>query len=219
MASVGTGVHGRRKMIFFTDSRGSYTNELIKEEFGITRDVEVLIYKGAGLGTLIKNAYYYASSRPHDMIFIVGGICNVIRKEELTKKLYFDWDDPITLANHIIDVMEKEELKFKKKAPATNMVFCNLIGADLSKVLKKREVEEEQKILNEAIYIINDDVFQKNIVKELFAPDLASPIHRQINGKNMSFLHHLDSDGIHLSLDMKRKWARKMFKTTKKYLI
>ena len=205
-------------MIFFTDSRGSYINELIKEEFGVTRDVEVLIYKSAGIGTLIKNAYYYSKSRPHDMVFIAGGICNITRKDPVSKKITFEWDNPVRLSKHIIDILEREEDTFYENAPASKMVYCNMVGADLSKVLK-REVNEEQQILNEAIYIINEDIFQKNIVKNLYAPDLASPVHRKINGNNMSFLYHLDNDVIHLSLDMKRRWARKMFKTSQKYLI
>ena len=36
-------------------------------------------YNGAGMGSLTKNAYYYAESRPHDMLLIAGGICNITR--------------------------------------------------------------------------------------------------------------------------------------------
>ena len=218
MASVGTERFGRRKMVFFTDSRGYYINELIKEEYGDNKGVEILFYEGAGIGTLVKNAYYYAESRPHDMIFIAGGICNITRKDPVSKKLFFDWNNSIDLAKHIIDIMDEEEDVFNKKAPATKMVFCNLLGADLSRALKQ-DAEVQQIILNEAIYLINEDIFQKNIVKKLFAPDLASPVHRQINGKNTTFLKHLSSDGIHLTRELKKKWARKMYSTSSKYLI
>ena len=217
MASAESSYFGRRKTIFFTDSRGYYINELIHKEFGESNGVEVLHYKGAGLGTLTKNAYYYADSRPFDMLFLAGGICNITRKDMVTKEIFFEWDDPVELASHIIDIIENEEEIFRKKAPGSKLVFCNFVGADLTKVLK-RNAEAEQCILNEAIYIINEDIFQKNIVKEVYAPDLASPVHRQINGKNMTFLDHLGSDGIHLGLDLKKKWAKKMFKTSQKYL-
>ena len=182
MASAESSHFGRRKTIFFTDSRGLFINELIQQEFGGCNGVEVLHYKGAGLGTLTKNAYYYADSRPFDMLFIAGGICNITRKDMVSKEIFFEWDDSVELASHIIDTMEKEEKIFMGKAPGSKLVFCNFVGADLSKVLK-RNAESEQWILNEAIYIINEDIFQKNIVKEVYAPDLASPVHRQLNGK------------------------------------
>ena len=217
MARHGTERFGRRKVIFFTDSRGFYMNELIKEEFGSNSRVEILHYNGAGMGNLNKNAYYYATSRPHDMLLIAGGICNITRKDKVTKEIHFDWKDSVKLASHVIEIMEEEEEIFREKAPASKMAFCNLIGADLSKVLKK-DAHVEQEILNEAIYMINEDIFQKNIVKKLFAPDLASPVHRQINGINMTFLDHLGNDGIHLGAELKKKWAKKMFKTSQKYL-
>ena len=217
MASSVTSSFGRRKLIFFTDSRGLFLNELIVKEFGRSNGVEVLHYKGAGIGTLIKNAYYYAESRPFDVLFIAGGICNITSKDHDTKEIFFEWEDPVTLAKHVIDVMEEEEITFKKEVPASNVIYCNMVGANLSSVLK-RDAKEEQMVLNEAIYMINEDIFQKNIVKKMYAPDLASPVHRKINGENMTFLHHLSTDGIHLGADLKRKWARKMFKTSHRYL-
>ena len=204
MASGDTSIYGRRKVIFFTDSRGLYLNELIKEQFGHMDRIEVLHYKSADIGTLTKNAYYYAESRPHDVLFIAGGICNITRK------------DPVVLARHIIDKIEEEDETFIEKALATQMAYCNLLGADLLLVLKKK-ADFEQNVLNEAIYMINEDIFQKNIVKGLFSPDLASPVHRK-NAQIMSFLHHLASGGIHLNMDLKKKYAKKMYLTIRKYL-
>ena len=77
--------------------------------------------------------------------------------------------------------MENSEDRFLKDAPATKIVFCNLTGTNLFEVLKK-DATIEQEILNEAIYLYNEEIFQRNIMKELFVPDMASPVHRQING-------------------------------------
>ena len=217
MASNVNSNFGRRKLIFFTDSRGLFLNEIIAQEFGQTNGVEILHYKGAGIGTLIKNAYYYAGSRPFDQLFIAGGICNITRKDHETNSIFFDWKDSVALAKHVIDIIEEEEATFRKEVPASSVIFCNMIGANLSNVLKKNATEE-QKILDDAIYLINEDIFQKNIVKEVYAPDLASPVHRKIKGENMTFLHHLSSDGIHLGADLKKKWAKKMYKTSLRYL-
>ena len=71
--------------------------------------------------------------------------------------------------------------------------------------------------MNEAVYLYNEEIFQRNILKGLFAPDMASPVHRQIKGVNMTFLNHLSGDGIHLGDALKKKWVKKMVKTVTKY--
>ena len=146
MASAESSHFERRKTIFFRDSRGYYINELIQKEFGRSNGVEVLHYKGAGLGTLTKNGHNYADFRLFDMLFIAEGICNITRKDMETKEIFFEWDDSVELASHIIDTIEKEKEIFKAKAPGSKLVFCNFVGADLSKVLK-RSAEVEQRIL------------------------------------------------------------------------
>ena len=64
------------------------------------------------------------------------------------------------------------------------------MGADSGKGLK-RHAENEHYVMDEAIYEINDFVFKSNIEKGLWAPDMASQVHRKINGINKSFYYHL----------------------------
>ena len=109
---------------------------------------------------LAFNAKHYTKANPHDVVIIVGGINDVTVKDRRTKKISFSWKDPVVLARHLIDTMENAEKDFLKDAPATKIVFCNLTGADLSKVLKK-EATSEQEILNEAIYLYNEEILQR----------------------------------------------------------
>ena len=112
--------------------------------------------------------------------------------------------------------MISAERSFKKELPASNLVNCNLVGADLRKVLK-RHADNEQYVMNKAICEINYFVFKNNIEKKLWAPDMASPVHRKINGVNKSFYNHMANDGLHLGEDLRKSWAKIMLKTATKY--
>ena len=202
--------------MFFLDSRGASFETMLRNEYGSVPQVDLWFHGGAKLEDLAFNAKYYEKNNPHDVIFIVGGINDVTVKDRQTKRISFPGKDPVVLAKHLIDRMEEAETDFLKTAPATNIVFCNLTGADLTRALK-REAEFDQQILNEAVYLYNEEIFQRNIMKNLFAPDMASPVHRQVNGKNMTFLSHLVDDGIHLGEELKKKWVKKIVKTIEKY--
>ena len=178
--------------------------------------MEPWIFKGATIEGLTHEAINYSSSRPFDLLFIVGGICNITSKDWNTGKISFDWDDSDILSKHIIDTMEREEKRFKRKRPASNIIFCNMVGANLTNVLQ-RKAEKEQLVMDEAIYKINDHIFRNNIEKGYWAPDMATPVHRMMNGQMKSFYHHLSSDGIHLSQELRKKWAKKILKSTEKY--
>ena len=60
-------------------------------------------------------------------------------------------------------------------------------------------------------------IFQKNLLKNEYAPNFAEPVHRQIKGEKRTFLNHLANDGIHLSESLKGKWAKKIVKLSDRY--
>ena len=154
--------------------------DLIK---GLKKSCGNAILGGSKIEDLVFNAKHNAKSNPHDVVFIVGRINDQTVKDRRTNQISFPWKDPVKLARHLIDTTENSEDDVHKDAPATRIVFCNLTGADLNKVLKK-DAMVEQEILNEAIYLYNEEIFQRNVMKEQFAPDMASavasPVHEHI---------------------------------------
>ena len=112
--------------------------------------------------------------------------------------------------------MEKAEDYLYKEHPASTLIFCPFLGENLSKILKKPTMIE-QEILNKAIWIYNKEIFRKSILKEVYVPNFAEPVHRQINGVKKTFLDHLDNDGIHLSDSLRVKWAKKRVKLADRY--
>ena len=197
-----------RRHIFFFDSRGFNLEMELNIINTERKPVEPWFFNGATIENLVHEAINYGRTRPFDLMFVVGGICNITDKDRNTGKISFNWDTPEKLSNHIINIMEDEDKRFKKELPASKLIFCKIVGANLENVLK-RQAETEQLVMDEAIYQINEYIFRKNIDKGLWAPDMATPVHRMINGKMKSNYDHLSRDGIHLSQELKKSWAYK----------
>ena len=195
------------------DSRGRSLEYMVGKANKTDIIIEPWLFEGATIEDLAREAEYYAGMAPFDQIFIAGGICNVTTKNKLTKKIEFNWSDSIDLATHLVNTMDKAEDFLFKSRPATNFIFCPLLGADLSSALKKPSLAE-QSILDEAIWIFNDEIHQRNSMKKMYAPNFADPVYRKIRGSKRTFLHHLHEDGIHLSNELKEIWVRKILKLT-----
>ena len=206
----------RRRYVFIFDSRGKHLEEILKVDNVSKLPVDMLFFDGADIEDLYREAVNYCRWRPFDIVFIVGGICNVTSKDRSTRKISFEWQDPKKLLNHLLNEISNGEKYFHSEMPASKVVFCRLVGADLSKVLK-RFAYNEQYVLDEAIYELNEKIFKMNVDKQLYSPDMSTPVHRKSNNKNISHYHHLSGDGIHLSQDLRKKWVKKMLKTAEKY--
>ena len=205
---MAVGFYDRRRFIFFFDELNRINTEGLP--------VEPWVFNSAKIADLVKEARNYGRTRPYDLMFIEGGICDITTKNHSTNKITFDWDDHKKLSSHVIHEMDKVEMEFKKDLPASNLIVCNIIGADLEKDLK-RHTDYEQYVMDEAIFEINDYVFKRNIEKGFWAPDMASPVHRETNGTRKCFYNHMATDGLHLGEGLKLKWAKKLLKTAYKY--
>ena len=208
-------VLNRRRYIFFLDSRGSNLEYELKKVNKDKMLVEPWKFNSATIEDLIHEAINYGRMRPFDLIYILGGICNITTKNWNTGEISFDWPNADSLAAHIINIMETQEAKFNKELPASEIMFCPIVGANLEKVLR-RNATEEQIVMDSAIYMINDHIHKANFKKIHWFPDMASPVHRKMNGIWKSFYSHLSNDGLHLSQSLKEKWAKKILKTVEK---
>ena len=207
----------RRRYVFIFDSRGRHLESILKRENIRKLPVDMLFFDGADIEDLYREAVNYCRLRPFNIVFLVGGICSVTTKDKMSKKISFDWNDSDSLLNYILQEITNGEKYFATEMPASKVVLCRYVGADLSKVLK-RLAENEQFILDNAIYELNERIFKMNIEKGLYALDMATPVHRKNkNNVNISHYHHLCGDGIHLSQDLRIKWVKKMLSTAEKF--
>ena len=194
------------------DSRIAGIGDLIKEKGGAVELIEFKMCKGANLERLAEEAVGHLSKCPFDVIYIAGGACDITSKDHTSGKIYFNWKDQLSLQNHLVNSLNRANDKFKKYFPATRIIFCPLIGSELSRIIHCQKITEEQQIIvNNAVWEFNSQSFKINEERSVFAPALHHTVHRFCKGTRHDYYHHLE-DGLHLSKILKNNWAKQFIK-------
>ena len=203
----------RRCHIAFMDSRAQGLQEKIDalnkgEYLGVRK------HNGATLHQLTRKASEHLKNYPFDVVYIIGGACDITLKNKSTKTISFPWAPPEDLSQHLISTLDAENNTMKEKHPAAKVVFCPLVGLELERVVNEHTVEAtHQLIVDEAVFKFNTKIFDLNKKRGTFSPSLHRTVHRSSKGIMKSHYHHLD-DGIHLSEELKDKWAAELVKAT-----
>ena len=109
-------------------------------------------------------------------------------------------------------MLKEADSRVKKYFPASTVVFCQLIGSELKRVVNAHAVsEDQQNQVNRAVWEFNTHIFSINAERGSFSPSLHSQVHRVCKGKKRNYYHHLH-DGIHLTEELKIKWAEQFLK-------
>ena len=189
------------------DSRGDPLQPIINSLNPTNEHFEVSSYKGATLLELLDIASKYLITHPFDVVYLAGGVTNITSKNRLTKQISYDWGPGPELAAHLTSLLDRANQHFQKHHPASRVVFCPLIGSDLSKVVNAHTVtREDQEAVNNAIWDFNFKVYEINAARNTFCPALQHQVHRICKGVRRNYYHHLP-DGIHLSEYVCKKWA------------
>ena len=109
-------------------------------------------------------------------------------------------------------LLQRANTELKKHFLASKVVFCTLIGSDVSRVVNDHTITETQQgDVNSAMWEFNCEVFHLNKENSTFAPSLHSDVHRVCNGSKKNYYQHLQ-DGIHPSKSIMNKWANQFVK-------
>ena len=200
----------RRIHVVFADSRGGglqdLTDDLSRNTNG--EHLEITEYKGATLEILIDSAEKYLCNHLFDVIYIAGGANNITSKNKLTSQIYYEWGPGPQLSDHLISILLNAEARFKKYFPASKVVFCPLVGSDLSGVVNAHPVSlQDQSAVDVAVWNFNSEVFRISNERNTYCPALQQLVHRFLKGKKRVYYHHLH-DGLHPSDYLKTKWAK-----------
>ena len=109
--------------------------------------------------------------------------------------------------------VELADAQFQKERPATKVIYCPIMGANLD-ILLGKSATEEQAILNEGVWALNRKFYGLNNSRGYFCPNTAKPVHRILKGKMKNCYHHLGPDGLKLTEDLEIGWAKEMIKAT-----
>ena len=197
----------KRLHLILTDSRGKGLADLINEINTMGELVEVRIRDGATLRALADLAEIHLKGSPFDVIYIVGGFCNLTYKGRATKLISYEWGDGLDLQNHLVDELQQADTRLKKNFPASKVVFCSLIASVLNKVVNAHATTDENQLTVEnAVWKFNETVFIINKSRRTISPSLHHQVHRFCKGRRRAYYHHL-ADGLHPTEELKKKWA------------
>ena len=204
----------KRCHIAFMDSRG-YELQAKVDTLNDGEYLGIRKHKGAGLHQLTRLASSYLDKYPFDGVYIIGGACDITTKAKNSNQISFEWSQPSDLGKYLALTLASEDQYIEKHHPASRVVFCPLVGVALGRVVNVHPINEDQQAaVDEAVFKFNEEVFIINKRRKVFSPSLYRTVHKSNRGKHKSFYQHL-GDGIHLTNDLKEKWAVELVKATK----
>ena len=158
---------------------------------------------GATFQEIIELAANHLNNYPFDVVYIAGGANNIRTKNSETGQISFDWDPPELLIQYMLSELRQADERLSREFPASKIIFCPLVGTDLSRVVTGHQVNDyQQHVVNETIFDFNEETFRINKRRETYAPSLHRTIHRSKKGTRKSYYEHL-VDGIHLKTTLK----------------
>ena len=198
--------------IVFMDSRGDGLQELIDSANNTGEHFEVDFLRGATFGDLVDKVDAYLPTHPFDVIYLAGGVNDITTKNRQTNLISYRWGQGDDLKNYLVKILKSANAHLKKNHPASKIVFCPLPGSELSRIVSEHKTsEEDQQAVEEAIWEFNSVVFEINAERGTVCPSLHHQIHRFCKGTRRAYYHHL-ADGIHLTQNLREKWAKQFIK-------
>ena len=114
-------------------------------------------YRGAGLIEVVEKADIYLRSYPFDVVYIIAGVNDI--EDRSSGRVSFLWKSEGALTNYLIRTRRNSFKQLKKDHLGAKVVFCPLIGLDLSKAVKGG-TDEQQQMIDSAVWEINIDLIK-----------------------------------------------------------
>ena len=130
------------------DSRGDRLQPKIEKINKSGIRIEGWFFGGANYKRLQDKADYYAKYNQFDIIYLVGGVNELTRKNPDTGKYYFHWKNYQDLENHMFERIFTVEGFLEKKHPATQFVLCPMAGMNLAEYIKDYNRDHQETVDN-----------------------------------------------------------------------
>ena len=143
------------------------------------------------------------------MCYIIAGAFDLINVNENDNTVTLNWDSQLALTRYYDDMLREANGYILEKYPASKVVFCPMVGMELSKVVSDADTvkTKDQIMVDGAVWEFNSKVRSINNKNDLKTPFLLTPIHRHANGKKKTYYHHLNN-GKDPSDYIMDKWAK-----------
>ena len=97
-------------------------------------------YKGATFRDIVGVAEGYLPKHDFDVIYIAGGANDITFKDRRTNMIHYRWGPGEDLKVHLVNILQEADSKLSKNFLASRIVFCPLIGSELTRVVNAHRV-------------------------------------------------------------------------------
>lgn len=197
-------------IVIIADSRGAGLQAEIDSLNKGKHKISVFVHKGKGIVEAVKLTSKTLVWMAPDHVIVLAGICDVtqidrttrvVSLREMNKDLLIDrFKGQMDIIRHHLSIFLTEK---KHK-----LTFCHVIGMDLALYNHQPGEHPHQTLLDEMITDVNHSITAFNEENEVITPWTAKEVHRnKKGGKKSARYQKLAPDGLHLTDEMREKWA------------
>lgn len=194
--------------LVISDSRGSELQYYLDQLDCYPFNIKVLVYKGKSIIEAVKAAKSKILWWSPRFILIMNGICDVTQLDRQTRlvslrnnerQASLEYRESMDIVNH--------HLKILLDGNQAKVIFAQIVGLDIAKFNKEVLVNPQQEELDATISTINTEINSFNKVNGVISPWLARDVHKNNKGRKKARYWLLGEDGVHLTLELKERWA------------
>ena len=201
-------------VLVITDSRGKGLEELLFKKYKHTPEINVTVrtYGGATLDSMKRKLDRLR--RKYDLTIVISGICNFTKRELVKNRKvlsYNNGNDKVEHVSKLIKEIVHKDCIIATIAPASLRKYAETVN--LSGAIPQQE--EEQKNLLKDLETVNKEIKQTCADREAQFLNLAKTVFQTAKKKRgkttrtvQQFKANRLPDGIHLSQDLRKNWAR-----------
>lgn len=166
------------------------------------------MYKGKGIIDAVRASKTKLLWWTPRMIIIMNGICDVTWLDRQTRQvgLKTNKSQAVTEYKESMDIVN-HHIKILLDGNPVKVIFAQIVGLDIAKHNQELSPNPEQVELDATINSINVEIDSFNSGNDVISPWLARDIHKNTKAQKKSRYYKLGEDGVHLTPDLKKKWA------------
>lgn len=197
-------------VVVIADSRGGGLQDEICR---ITPDhiaVKVLVYPDRGIIQAVKESEKAINWWQPSQIYVMNGICDITMRDKNTKKVSVREPSTNTAIASYIQSMDTVThfLRILLDGRRYQLVFSEIVGMDMATYNGTRYPHDQQAVLDSTIHGVNAEIVAWNNARDVVTPWLAKEVHRnKKNGQKITRYHKLSEDGLHLTTELRTRWA------------
>lgn len=152
-------------------------------------------------------------------LFLLAGIGDVTTKDRVTHEVSLrDNDVNITVDRFVFGMQSVlQRMKALVTEGQCKVTFCHIIGMDLLMCNRLPYKHPAQDTLDEIIQRLNQEITAINKYGGVVTPWTASMIHcNKKGGRKVTKYHKLAEDGLHLTDEIRMKWAEVILATVQR---